>query len=125
MDDNRRRIVSFLAYLKKHAKERGMMADLRHGFSRDTDEYRAWPHIAVRCDLTRSRERAAWVTIGAPIDEHFTRNGKRGKHVSVDFQGILNVTNQDRFKKAFCKGIGSAKAFGFGLLMLQPISSKK
>jgi CRISPR system Cascade subunit CasE len=62
--------------------------------------------------------------IGAPIDEHFTRKGKRGKHVSVDFQGILNVTNQARFRKAFCDGIGSAKAFGFGLLMLQPISSK-
>lgn len=62
--------------------------------------------------------------IGAPIDEHFTRKGKRGKHVSVDFQGVLNVTNHDRFRKAFCVGIGSAKAFGFGLLMLQPISSK-
>jgi CRISPR system Cascade subunit CasE len=62
--------------------------------------------------------------IGAPIDEHFTRKGKRGKHVSVDFQGILNVANQDRFRKAFCHGIGSAKAFGFGLLMLQPISYK-
>jgi CRISPR system Cascade subunit CasE len=62
--------------------------------------------------------------IGAPIDEHFTRKGRRGKHVSVDFQGLLNVTNQDRFRKAFCDGIGPAKAFGFGLLMLQPISSK-
>lgn len=64
MDENRKKIISFLAYLKKHAEDRTLMADLRHGFSRGT-EYRAWPHIAVRCDLARSREKAVWITIGA------------------------------------------------------------
>lgn len=64
MDENRKRIISFLTYLKKHAENRGLMADLRHGFSSGS-EYRAWPHIAVRCDLAKSREKAVWVTIGA------------------------------------------------------------
>ena len=59
--------------------------------------------------------------VGAPIDETFRRNGRPGKHTAVDFQGLLRVTDRPKFQKAFQRGIGSAKAFGFGMLMLQPI----
>lgn len=66
MDENRKKIINFLAYLKKHAEDRGLMANLRQGFNFNSDsERRAWPHIAVRCDLTKSRERTVWATIGA------------------------------------------------------------
>jgi CRISPR system Cascade subunit CasB len=64
MDEHRKRIRRFLYYLKAQSEDRGMMADLRHGFSPGT-EYRAWPHIAAWCDLTHPREKVAWVTIGA------------------------------------------------------------
>ncbi len=37
---------------------------------------------------------------------------------SVTFSGILRVTNKDEFKKAYCNGIGSGKAFGCGMLLL-------
>ena len=37
-------------------------------------------------------------------------------HQSVDFEGVLQVTDAERFKQAVCQGIGSGKAFGFGLL---------
>ncbi len=60
--------------------------------------------------------------IGGPIDEFFRKKGRRGKHVSVDFQGILSVSDHKEFKETFRNGIGSAKAFGFGLLMLQPLN---
>ncbi len=59
--------------------------------------------------------------VGAPLDHYFIRNGRRGKHVSVEFSGLLQVFDRALFRKAFQKGIGPAKAFGFGLLMLQPI----
>jgi CRISPR system Cascade subunit CasE len=62
------------------------------------------------------------LVVGAPTDETFVRNGRRGKHVAVDFAGALRVTGREAFRDAFTKGIGSAKAFGFGLLMLQPVS---
>jgi len=62
------------------------------------------------------------LVIGSPVAETFLRNGHRGKHVSVDFGGVLSVTDRERFRRAFAKGIGSAKAFGFGLLALVPIS---
>ncbi len=40
------------------------------------------------------------------------------KHQAVQFDGVLTVKNTDIFKKALVNGIGSAKAFGFGLLSL-------
>ena len=61
------------------------------------------------------------LSIGAPLDETFIRQHKFGKHVSVDFQGFLQVTDKSIFKNTFTNGIGSAKSFGYGLLMLQPI----
>ena len=59
--------------------------------------------------------------IGAPMDETFVKDGRRVKHVAVEFAGVLRVVDRERFAAAFYSGIGSAKGFGYGLLMLQPI----
>jgi CRISPR system Cascade subunit CasE len=40
------------------------------------------------------------------------------KHYAVQIDGLLNVTDPKLFKMSLLKGIGSAKAFGFGLLSL-------
>ncbi len=40
---------------------------------------------------------------------------------SVQFDGILQVTDPDRFLTAIRSGIGSGKAFGFGLLSVAPV----
>ncbi len=71
------------------------------------------------------------VAIGAPVDEFLNderfMQGRKPttrhdpKHVSVDFEGVLRVQDSAAFTAAFYKGIGSAKGFGYGLLMLQPI----
>lgn len=39
----------------------------------------------------------------------------------VDFGGTLRVLNRTAFEAAFANGIGSAKAFGCGLLLLQSV----
>jgi len=44
-----------------------------------------------------------------------------GLHVGVRFKGTLEVTDHALFAESFRKGIGSAKGFGFGMLLLQPI----
>lgn len=59
--------------------------------------------------------------VDQPRDELFVKDGKRGKHVSVDVRGVISVRDQSLFRQGFLVGIGSAKGFGYGLLMLQPV----
>ncbi len=61
--------------------------------------------------------------VAPPMESYFVnKQRKRGKHNSVDFHGILKVIDRAAFEGAFHHGIGPAKAFGFGLLMLQPVA---
>ncbi len=55
--------------------------------------------------------------------EYFHKDGTHGLHSAVEFQGILRVTDPARFRETFRRGIGPAKAFGFGLLVLAPVSA--
>jgi CRISPR system Cascade subunit CasE len=51
----------------------------------------------------------------------FVKGGKAGLHTATEFTGVLTVTNPTELGLAFANGIGSAKAFGFGMLCLSPI----
>lgn len=92
-----------------------------------------------RLALLREEEQRRWLTVKAEqhgfrldedeplgIDEigalSFRRKQSTGTHIGVRFRGILRVTDRKRFTEAFHCGIGTAKAFGFGMLMLQPLS---
>lgn len=59
----------------------------------------------------------------APRKIMFRKGGgaRLGTVYSVDASGILVVHDESRFRAAFDAGIGPAKGFGFGLLLLQPI----
>lgn len=48
------------------------------------------------------------------------KDGKGQRLCCVLFDGVLHVTDADAFSKANMQGIGSGKAFGFGLLSLAP-----
>jgi CRISPR system Cascade subunit CasE len=52
--------------------------------------------------------------------EYFEKNGQAGLHSAVEFEGVLTVTDPAKFHETFTHGIGSAKAFGFGLLVIAP-----
>ena len=54
---------------------------------------------------------------------HAGQSGHRGVHSAIEFQGTLHVTDTQKFHDTFYKGIGSAKAFGFGLLLLIPFTN--
>ncbi len=58
----------------------------------------------------------------APRRITFRKNGKSGTLCSVEASGLLSVRNETAFRTTFDTGIGPAKGFGFGLLLLQPIS---
>lgn len=54
--------------------------------------------------------------------EFFHKDARsHGTHTAVEFRGELTVTNPVVFRATVANGIGSAKAFGFGLLVLAPV----
>jgi CRISPR system Cascade subunit CasE len=93
---------------------------------------------ARRVPLHRREELLAWLkrkadTGGFALDleavrtiprgrKYFVKPGARGVHHAVEFRGVLQVTDQQRFRETFSRGLGSAKAFGFGLLALAPVN---
>jgi CRISPR system Cascade subunit CasE len=59
----------------------------------------------------------------SPLAEsHFRKKGQTGYHGGVQFRGILELTDPERFIETYQSGIGSAKSFGFGLFLLAPIT---
>lgn len=80
----------------------------QHGFC--ITNINAWPSPACPLTITREGRRP------------FRKKGlQSAHHASVEFRGILDVVDPAAFRQGFETGIGPAKAFGFGLLMLQPI----
>jgi CRISPR system Cascade subunit CasE len=82
---------------------------------------------ALRAWLARKAEAGGFLIEQARIKPFgkvfFRKPGAFAPHFAVDFDGVLNVTDPQKFYEAFCRGIGSAKAFGFGLLAVVPIST--
>lgn len=59
--------------------------------------------------------------ISPMMENHFRRRDDTAYHAGVQFRGVLEVTDQEKFIQSYQSGIGSAKGFGFGLLLLAPI----
>jgi CRISPR system Cascade subunit CasE len=62
------------------------------------------------------------------VEAYFRKTNKKSNkveaayHGGVQFRGILEVTDREKFIETYQSGIGSAKGFGFGLLLLAPIN---
>jgi CRISPR system Cascade subunit CasE len=62
------------------------------------------------------------VEIHPMTEVHFRKNEREAAyHGGVRFRGVLEVTDRDSFVDTYHCGIGPAKCFGFGLLLLSPI----
>ncbi len=59
--------------------------------------------------------------ISPMIESHFRKKGQAAYHGGVQYRGTLKVTNPAQFIETYQSGIGSAKSFGFGLLLLGPV----
>jgi CRISPR system Cascade subunit CasE len=61
-----------------------------------------------------------WVREEGQVKEFGAHEGKASAmwHTGVRFRGELTVTDGDAFAKSFAEGIGSGKAYGFGMLLL-------
>jgi CRISPR system Cascade subunit CasE len=85
-----------------------------------------------RVPLIKEEEQCAWLhrkLAGAvTIDElnirnqtplYFRKGNRAGKVVPVSFEGIIEVRDVEKVNDIWRKGIGPAKAFGCGLLMVR------
>lgn len=61
------------------------------------------------------------------VESHFRKKDKKSNkeyaayHGGVQFRGIIEVTDQKCFTETYHAGVGGAKGFGFGLLLLAPV----
>jgi CRISPR system Cascade subunit CasE len=66
--------------------------------------------------------------ISPMMESHFRKKDRKsGKdqsayHGGVLFRGTLEVIDPEKFVETYQSGIGSAKGFGFGLLLLAPLN---
>lgn len=78
------------------------------------ERQRAW--------LARKGEQAGFHIVEARLSNarpwRWEDSGRVVHHDGVDFEGILEVRDAERLALAMRQGIGTAKAFGFGLLSL-------
>lgn len=87
----------------------------------DRDELRAWldrkaPQGGFRVVADRPLD------IGPVVKSHFRKREHAACHGGVEFRGTLEVADGSKFEKTYFTGVGSAKGFGFGLLLLKPIA---
>ena len=97
------------------------------------DELRAW---LVRKAEARSRDKETGLDVSGGfriveerpleispmVESHFRKKGHSAYHGGVQFRGILEVTDREKFIESYQSGIGSAKGFGFGLMLLAPVN---
>jgi len=97
------------------------------------DELRAW---LVRKGEVRCRDKETGLDVPGGfrivedkpleicpmVESHFRKKGHTGFHGGVQFRGTLEVTNREKFIHTYQSGIGSAKCFGFGLVLLAPVN---
>jgi CRISPR system Cascade subunit CasE len=60
--------------------------------------------------------------ITPPVYHKLFKKNDAGVLIGVEFKGCLDVIDQIKFRQVACEGIGRARGFGFGMLVLKPIS---
>jgi len=100
---------------KATAKEQGI--DDQRGISEAMDEAaRSWLH-------DRSKKCGFSLSVVPEVhgyNQHVQRRkGLTIRFSSVDYQGILEVTEPDSFKETLFNGLGRSRAFGCGLMLVR------
>ena len=83
----------------------------------DSAQLRRW----ITRKLRQAGSEPLEVFWGPAIRETFWRK-RTINLIRVDFYGVLRVVDRPRFVAAAANGLGRAKAFGFGMLLLAPLS---
>lgn len=84
----------------------------------DEEEQRAWlaRKLAVAAEIE-----TATVLPHEPL--HFRKGSRAGKLVTVTYEGLLRVRDAEALSRLLENGIGPAKAFGCGLLLVRRVTA--
>ncbi len=114
-EGTRYRFNILVAPTKKVAEEG--VKNSRRRYLRAPEERLAW--------LQKKADQAGFVLLDAQENADTTIHGKHPEEEggsfyshAVCYQGILEVKDREKFRKAWRQGIGSGKAYGQGMLML-------
>ena len=105
---------------------------VRSGRRGNDPETRRYGHVTVRQQrqwlIDRSERAGFRIPIGVQKEpqlvvkdrqvRRFSRDGRMVTLAIATFDGLLEVTNPHALRSAMCRGIGSGKAYGCGLLTL-------
>ena len=87
---------------------------------RQPQERREW--------LERKAEQNGFSILHAQEQEQLHVSGRHGEnqggrmyHDAYHYQGVLQITNAEAFRKAVQRGIGPGKAYGFGMMMVKRV----
>lgn len=76
--------------------------------------------VRIKPDIADVRARPESKVIGWREVNDAAAPKRRLTFAAVVFEGVLEITDADKFKQALANGIGSGKAYGFGLLSIAP-----
>ncbi|GAA1797054.1 type I-E CRISPR-associated protein Cas6/Cse3/CasE [Leucobacter iarius] len=89
----------------------------KHGFALATQEVEAVDAESGSVVLSQAQT----VRVARSELRRFPREGKTVTVQAVEFDGVLEVTDADRFRDALRHGVGPARAYGCGLLTVARI----
>lgn len=78
-------------------------------------------NLRLNADVPNVRAQPETKALGWRNSKQDNQPKRRLTFGSVLFEGELEITNADDFQKALTNGLGSGKAYGFGLLSIAPI----
>ena len=92
-------LPGFLAFLfaLHPEKDRGILANLRKGFSSGTETY-AWPHLGRFCPLDKEPDRIIFQTIAAAYATHPSNDGKEYSNLGSVMRKLANLSEQGESK---------------------------
>lgn len=96
---------------------------------------RVKPHVTVKQQMQFLLDRAEVNGFQLKEDEftivdrgyvEFKRSGQRSISLSkATYEGILTITDRDKFIETLTRGFGKKKAYGFGMMTVIPINDEK
>ena len=96
MNKTEEQAEKLMAFLQKSKEDRGVMADLRCGFS-EAKAHRAWPHIARCCKLDQDWSRLPVQTVCAAFATH-PEHARKG-NLGATMRKIEMATIEGRFQR--------------------------